>query len=375
MTQTLTPSMPDSAAVRRYLTDALRIDLIGPRPGPEDATLQHERLEQGPSRWYLTGFLVPSNAPAEQRAQDAEEEFDAPAEPYHGGDDSNIPDRGSSKRNFFPSSIGLSILVDDDTDGLGIEVSWGDYSPESSESQETSADGAEIGDSQRGGGLRQRIRSWVRTPWAERVDISLSAVPEGELVSYPIPHSNGLEIVCLSRPTTVRTFSGNLNVRAISLFAVNRRTPQDDRNLEDAAFAFQVELTVEADHPLVSHPNPRGFETEDWDQLLADLHYSDVTEYATGYNVSAKAELIDSKCYRVRTEWMPQATVERTESAEISGVEFGMEALGSLADAATAERLLSPLVTQYREWINEQPAGSPWASGECSFTEFDWPAR
>ena len=42
---------PDSVSVRRYLCNALRIDLVGPRPG--NAALQHERLPQVPSRRYL----------------------------------------------------------------------------------------------------------------------------------------------------------------------------------------------------------------------------------------------------------------------------------------------------------------------------------
>ena len=95
MNQISTPPMPDSAAARRYLTDALRLDLIGPRT--QDTALQDERLPQAPSRWYLTGFLVPTNAPDEQRAQDNEEELDEPTEPIHGSDDSSTPDRGSGK--------------------------------------------------------------------------------------------------------------------------------------------------------------------------------------------------------------------------------------------------------------------------------------
>ena len=111
----------DSAAVRRYLIDALRIDLIGPRP--QDETLQRECLPQAPSRWYLTGFLAPSGAPEEQRAQDSEETLDAPAEPVHGSDDSGAPDRGSGKRVFLPSSMGLDILVEEDTRRLEVTVS------------------------------------------------------------------------------------------------------------------------------------------------------------------------------------------------------------------------------------------------------------
>ena len=106
--QTTPPA--DSAAVRGYLVDALRLDLIGPRQG--DDALQYERLTQAPSRWYLSGFLVPTNAPDEQRAQDSDEELDEPSEPFHGSDDSSTPDRGSGKRVFLPSSMGMSILVD-----------------------------------------------------------------------------------------------------------------------------------------------------------------------------------------------------------------------------------------------------------------------
>ena len=141
MTQDSTLSMSDSISVRSYLTNALRLDLIGPRP--QDAALQNEQLPQAPSRWYLTGFLVPTNAPDEQRAQDNEEEFDEPVEPFHGSDDSSTPDRGSSKQNFLPSSMGLSIIVNDETTRLDVEVSWGDYAPESNEKGKTAANGGQ----------------------------------------------------------------------------------------------------------------------------------------------------------------------------------------------------------------------------------------
>ena len=45
-----------STEVRQRLVDALRLDLIGPEPGSD---LASEELPYSPSRWYLTGFLVP----------------------------------------------------------------------------------------------------------------------------------------------------------------------------------------------------------------------------------------------------------------------------------------------------------------------------
>ena len=109
-------------------------------------------------------------------------------------------------------------------------------------------------------------------------------------------------------------------------------------------------MTVEADRPFVPQPNPHGLDSEDWDERLSDLHFRDVAEYAVGYNVSTSVEVEDGKCRRVRTEWMPQGLVQPTQPAEIPGVEFGMEALGSMQDAATAKRLLDPLVDEYRKW-------------------------
>ena len=48
-----------SADVRAQLTQALRLDLIGPEP---DEPQVSEVLSAPPSRWYLTGFLAPSSA-------------------------------------------------------------------------------------------------------------------------------------------------------------------------------------------------------------------------------------------------------------------------------------------------------------------------
>ena len=67
-----------------------------------------------------------------------------------------------------------------------------------------------------------------------------------------------------------------------------------------------------------------------------------------------RAETTNGECRRVHTEWMPHAAVERVEQSHIPGVEFGMEALGALNDAADAKRSLDPLVSAYRAWIERQ---------------------
>ena len=414
----------DSVSVRRYLCDALRIDLVGPRP--EDAALQHERLPQAPSRWYLTGFLAPGDAPEEQLAQDDEEMLDEPAEPLHGSDDSGTPDRGSHKRLFLPSSMGLSLLVDEETKRLDVAVSWGDYAPDTADASDAASgpeggSGPESAGGSEGGGARdvpgesvapatredgesfdataaanvasgvqdapdkpgasaaregdgppedenlpegenpsessrrtRRLAPWVRRPGSGAVAIDLAAVAPGRPTRFDLPDSGGLAVVCLVRPTRVQALGGSRAARAVSLFTVNRRPPAPDGDGQDAAFAFQVEMHVEADRPLIPRVNLNGLDSADWDERLADLHYRDVAEYAVGHNVSTRADLDGGDCRRVRTEWMPQAGVPRVEPSAIGTVEFGMEALGGLDGAPAAKVCLEPLVEQYRDWIATQ---------------------
>jgi len=52
--------MTTQVEVREHLIQALQQDLVGPMR-------EDEVLPQRPSRWYLTGFLVPQRAPDEQR--------------------------------------------------------------------------------------------------------------------------------------------------------------------------------------------------------------------------------------------------------------------------------------------------------------------
>lgn len=51
-------------SVRDSLTHGLSLDLVGPS---HDGTQVAEILPLPPSRWYLTGFLAPWNAPSSQK--------------------------------------------------------------------------------------------------------------------------------------------------------------------------------------------------------------------------------------------------------------------------------------------------------------------
>jgi hypothetical protein len=99
--------------VRSQLIDALRLDLVGPENGSE---LEAEILPQAPSRWYLTGFLVPLEAGEVQKSDEtANDDLDSPTAGGDATDDDAAPEPPAARRAFFPSSIGLSLCLSKST--------------------------------------------------------------------------------------------------------------------------------------------------------------------------------------------------------------------------------------------------------------------
>ncbi len=188
--------MATSADVRSQLIDALRLDLVGPRPdevGHE--AYAEEVLPVAPSKWYLTGFLVPYEAPLEQRSDDdgddVLDQMDRPVE----ADDDNAPEAASARKAFFPSSMGLSMLVPRGAMQLQVKVAWADYAPvvEDDRGEEKSAeqDDAEAMSD------RRRPRGWRRLPREAELTLTLQ---EGEPVSMAVPGGEGLWISLQTSP-------------------------------------------------------------------------------------------------------------------------------------------------------------------------------
>ena len=317
----------DSEEVRERLVRALRLDLIGPGAGHK---LAAERLPGyvRPSNWYLTGFLIPTGTPAEARA-DADEDDDVDVVPESLGlEEESTEERKSAKKAYFPSSIGLSFLVRGETTTVDVSVRWGDYE----RSEVEGADG-------------KPVKVWQRTPNERTVRVTL-----GGFDDYDVPDSGGLKLNVAVRLIDTRGLVGiPAGSRSVSVFLVNQRTPNETD--ADASYAFQAEIEVRAEHPVVPRPDPRGAWASAWDDRVADLHFADTPEYATGHGVSADWELVDGGCRVLRSTWIPGATVERTETVDVAGAELGMEALGELADGDAVKSALRPLVEQYRRWI------------------------
>ena len=339
--------MLDSAAIRSRLIDTLRLDLIGPRPGePQHDAYVEEVLPVAPSRWYLTGFLVPYEAAPEQRSDDdgneAVDQLDRGAE----GDDDNTPEGASARKAFFPSSLGLSVLIGNDTDQLHVHVAWADYEPLLEDASEVD-EGEDVQ-------ARKPPPPWRRLPRDADLVVPLRA---GESGPIEVPGGEGLRIVVSLRPVSEASLVPP-RTRSVSIFLVNHRKPAPDQ-FHDAAYVFQAELALRASESFVPRPHPYGQHENDWDEQVADLQYADAVEYAVGHNVAAEAVAgADQRCLEVRTNWLPTADVEKVVPVQMEDVELGMEALADAESGAEIRVMLGPLLVRYDAWMLQQPIPS-----------------
>jgi hypothetical protein len=297
----------------------------------DDAVYALERLPQSPSRWYLAGFLAPSDAPTEDRSDDdGNEQLDLIDRPG-GGDDEGAPDATAARKAFFPSSMGLSVLIPKDLGKLNATVRWGDYALRAKDETE------------------DRPGGWQRIP---KENIVVVTPPrDGAPAEVPVPGSEGLQLVVSCSNASLPDLPAG--TRSLSVFLVNRRLPAPDQR-RDEAFVFQVELSLQAEQAFVPRPDPRGRGT-DWDDQVADLQYRDVVELAVGHNVSAVAICTPAgNCSEVRTDWMPAAAVEKVVPNEQPDVDLSLEGLAAASSGAALRQKISPMLTAYAAWIAQQ---------------------
>lgn len=330
----------DPVDVRDRLVDVIREDLVGPA-APDEV------LPLTPSRFYLTGFLVPFEG-GEQLRFDPESDDDlseAGAGAGADADEGGAADEASKRKVLLPASLGISVLVPDGVRSLEVQASWGDYIRDEDANATAAQDDGESKP-------RERERRWRRAhrekPCAVEID---PGAPGPKAIPLETgPDEKGMELVVLARKRSDGEGS------AVSIFLVNRRPPATPR---DSAFAFQARLAVQCGQGFTPRPNLRGRDDGrgsggDFDEQTADLQFRDVFEYAVGHGVATTARLDpDGACRSVETVWIPSAEVEKVVPAELAEMDLGMEKLAHAEDLKAA---LRPLTDAYKAWIDKQAA-------------------
>ncbi|QNI82240.1 helicase family protein [Synechococcus sp. RS9907] len=344
--------MATSAEIRQQLVAALRSDLIG--PGWDDRDRRHEQLSQPPSVWYTTGFLVPHVF--QQEADRTGDEGQASYADLAGEDESNDAanrlekkerdedandslDQGNKRRSWFPSSLGMSFILERGST-LEATVTWGDYDPP--------ADGDDP-------------KLWLRSPQKKQQSITI-AKPD---TSHDIPLEGNPEGLCLrwiarQAPKKLGYPDDQLSV---SLFLLNKRQPLGDQTRHrDPHTAFQAELSVHCPQGFPPRRDPlQNATNQDNDEALAALQYRRDFCFASGHNVAVNAEGSTKerpdRAFTLTSTWLPKAEVKRVlpePPDQARNVPMGMEALADLSRSEQVIDRLLPMVKAYRGWIVDQ---------------------
>jgi hypothetical protein len=358
--------MTSSVDIRAHIVDVFRRDLIG--PGAQDPDLAKERLNESPSRWYLTGFLAPAedtlglegvddegNPSAQEEMEIDVEEPDTAGAGGAAGDNEE-PEAPNARRRFLPSSIGLTVLLDPDVKEIEACISWGDYVteprlPEDALLPEPAT--KEISEDGKPKRIERPIVDWVRIPKERIVRLP---VRDGRNNPIVVPESaaeqrggGGLTLETHSRLFSYMTPDGETErVRALTVFLVNRRA-NAHRFYSDVSYAFQARIELVCKAGFRPRHDLSGYRAQDWDLRVADLHYRDICEWAVGRNSAAgwdAGEDASGLVTRMWTEPLPTAEVERVapnEDIELKArVSFGMERLHSWPKRQMGVRSATP---------------------------------
>jgi hypothetical protein len=329
---------PSPVALRDHLVRALRAELVGPYDldGRDTAT---EVLPLPPSRWYFAGFLA---------SEDTALNDDPTAEDEGGGGD-DVDDGTSAasdaevdtkRARFFPTSMGLSLLLPPGTGGqLPVTIRFAEYHR---------IDGTDAA-LEIEGERKRKTRQWKRVPYVAEVLVPLNAAALGAGVK--VEGHQGLKLKGRLEETTGVTGLDD-GTRALALFLTNERAA-GDAGFRDEAWLFQVEVEVHPPEGLafVARPNPRSAGSGEWDEQVADLQFRAVHSYGVGHGVAIEES---SEGAWVRTCWIPEGRVAAVRTRSDKSVTTSMEALAGLNDGEALREALLPLVDAYSSWIAAQ---------------------
>jgi hypothetical protein len=351
--RTEAPAPKSTTDIREDLVRALEAQLVG----PFDRVSGQETLPIPPSRFYLAGYLAPQGARVRDADSEADDDDNDPTshEELAAGDDADdgehaapdAPPKSRARRSFLPVSMGMSVLLPPGDGGtITATVRWADYT--AVEAAAPPEADAQVGRSRK---TPQGRLEWLRV--AKVPSVVMVPLDAGKLeAGIDVPNSGGLQLQGkLAAGDAPGLVAGT---RALSLFLVNRRAPQEKRDA-DLAFAFQVSLELSFDTGLVGRPNRQHEDAQDVDDRIADLQYRHHVEHAVGHGTAvhvSKDE--DGIVRRALTTWLPRVEVRRVDSHDSKLIESRMAVLAELGDAPAIDAALYALPVEYAAWIAAQ---------------------
>ncbi|RYD84491.1 MAG: helicase, partial [Verrucomicrobiaceae bacterium] len=332
----LPPANAHREALRRELVGMLSRDLLGPSGGPYEELLARET----PRSRYLVGLLAPQDVgvladelePVAAAGADSSEEGVAEAD-------------GPSIDSMFPSSMGVTFVVDSSAQAIVVRVAYGRYEHRESANQTTKTGSA--------------ARTWHRVPVA--AESPALPLKPGDLPRWkPEP---GREIEVTGR---VRDRHG---VRTVTVFLANR---QEELRPKDVWWLFQPQMEIISSDgsAIFTKRQTRTHDASKLDPLHAreqatlTMLYRRRLEFAVGHGVSIHPTVDPAnplRATKLETRYIPEATVLKVDTPDerdnpsLTGLIFDMKEMAELP-AASLNVNLKRLGDAYAEWIDWEEA-------------------
>ncbi|WP_417384170.1 DISARM system helicase DrmA [Gimesia sp.] len=336
--------IPNQSEIRAELEAMVIGDLLGPAGGESE-----ELTERTVRDRYIVGVLAPSRAGDQPLGTPSEEEDEdiplIPDELAEGGSDT--ADDGTTDKDVpvpsghLPPSIGMTFSVEGDAKAIKVSASWGQYKREVREEQIDERTG-------------KPIRVWQRYARGGVKEISLKEGP----IKAIAPDAQFDDIYLQGR---IRKRNSHW---VITLFLINA---QEEGKPKDEFHIFQPVVTVKGvDSKPVFCKRMTVGSNDDLEEHLMAMLYRNQVEFAVGHGVSVHAEVSDESADRatlIRTEFIPRHELPRTAPpteddadknsafGKLKGLVLDMKELAE-ADNKKMPKMLGPLITSYREWID-----------------------
>lgn len=335
---TATPS-----AIRDELTDMVIRDLLGPAGGPEEELGQ---FEDHVYARYLVGMLAPKGSEIDGGELDELATGDG-EEGEEGNTDSGVP-AGST---YFPSSMGMSFVVEADTKEIVVEAEWGKYLRiKSANQQKKDGNPANV---------------WKRqSVIAEPITFMLK---EGNIKPQPLHPEHPLVLLQGRMRLTVD------DGWVVTLFLVNQQPEREGRGEpKDEVWVFQPKLRVRGvdGQPIFIQRKSGKADLSKMDKLTREetetleMLYRHQREFVVGHGISVHATLpedLAERAIQVETEWIPRFEVAQqtarsaADDENLSGLTMDMKALAELPKEGLIASLRH-IETAYRIWIKAEQA-------------------
>ena len=377
--------MADRTALRNFVVDHLRRELVGPSTGysktdldaedllrvqyppPGHPTLQLDgeeilRIQDPPRQRYAAGVLFPVRSGLSQHEAVAQDE-DAMAD-AQSPEDNRIVDHSDGARvrstatdeaadtdhevtlanQFLPSAMGLSALVDV-PQSLEVDISAAVYRKRPLASPPTHADsGPSV------------PLAWWRKPIARTKRLTLRELRQEHTARFekPVWVEDGHTV--LSLHVTSRPYSRGPATRRLVTFALINRRRTTGRTPRNSECFFQCSFSVRGangERCFLNYPE-RPPDLEDPEERSLRLLYRHRRVFAVAHGCAPDwKEDGDGKAVEIRTEVVPAYEIKPVLPVEIPGLDLRMT--GFFVDSRTSSlTLCSRLADEYESWIDEQ---------------------